>query len=289
MADTRFQPFWGKAARARDPLARQRRHWERQISQKLYAYWRGLQRELLKWLAATRVELLQQQQAAPAKQVSLEPGIDWAAEEGRLQVSLADLLHEAWDDTTKLTAGMLTDMHIGVDWALFNQATVELAERWSFPKIKDLTDSTREQLGKEIGAWTRSSEAFPDLVARIRGLVPQSPTPGKQDRAQLIAATEVTAIFAQSRLTGFAAAGLQGNRWRTGEDEIVCAICRPLGDADDGEGALGAVSTGLYLNPADGQYYSMPAHPGCRCWAVADMAELEARGGEEAPAAPAAP
>ncbi|EKE07885.1 MAG: minor head protein, partial [uncultured bacterium] len=74
-------------------------------------------------------------------------------------------------------------------------------------------------------------------------------------RARLIAMTETTRAYAQGNRTMWGASGVtDGMEWRTGQDDIVCLICRPL---------AGKKTTldGTFPGGRD----VPPAHPGCRC------------------------
>ncbi len=259
-----------------DPLDAQRRQAEDALAAALRAYWAPLAEQLAAWLAANQAALAAaQREQAKEELTQLELPVDWHAEEERLRLALVELLTELWGGALAAAAAEIAALVEQVDWTVFDSLAANLAETWICPKIKDLTAATRQQLGQTIAQWIRSPDDFPTLVERVRRLVPTNPYPRVRDRAQLIAATEVTAIYAESRDAELRAAGLRHSRWVTAQDELVCPICRALGQADDGLGARGDAATGRYLNPDDGQLYTMPGHPGCRCWKTADTRELE--------------
>ncbi|MCD6291387.1 MAG: hypothetical protein J7M34_12855, partial [Anaerolineae bacterium] len=167
-------------------------------------------------------------------------------------------------------------MGVRTSWEIWDKAASEMSRKYKFDLIKDINDSTRRQLGRAIGEWIESGESFPDLVRRVRRVLPAEPPPkGVRDRARLIATTETTRIYADSRVAGMQAAGLRHMRWRTAEDELVCPLCAPLGTANDGQGAKGDASSGTFMDPVTGGAIGPPPrHPGCRCWIVEDTEEL---------------
>lgn len=199
---------------------------------------------------------------------------------------LGDLLDEILAQAGASTALRYEDLGIQLSWEVFNAAAAEWAKHYKFDLVQGLTDSTHRQLGETIARWIESDEDFADLVERARRIVPPAAVPGLRDRAELVAATEVTRIYADSQFAGAQAAGLTGLRWTTAADEIVCPICSALGRANDGQGALADVRTKKFLNPENGQYYEMPGHPGCRCWARSDVSELQALADQQAQSAP---
>jgi len=152
---------------------------------------------------------------------------------------------------------------VNVSWDVYSLRAAELAKAYRYDLIKDLSDSTRTMLGQELGTWIESSEGMDGLVKRVRRVMPATPQTGLRDRGRLVAETETTRIYADSRLAGMQAAGLKQPRWTAAADELVCPVCRALAKADHGKGAIGSVETKLFLNPDNGEYYPMPAHPGC--------------------------
>ena len=261
----------------RDPLDRQRRRAEQRVAKALYTFWAG-QRERLEGLLATqRGDLLaaqaEQTSGLTAKAAPFAITLDWAGEEGQLRADMGELLAEVLVEATDSVAEHYKELGIKLSWEVFDRTAVGLAQKYRYDLIKDITDATRKQLGKTISRWIAGDQEFDDLVAQVRRLVPSKPYPGLRDRAQLIAETEVTRIYGDSRVAGRRAVGLRCSRWRMAQDELVCVkICRPLGQADGGKGALG--HDGKYTNPTDGEQYEIPGHPGCRCWDVEDPDEL---------------
>ena len=73
-------------------------------------------------------------------------------------------------------------------------------------------------------------------------------------RAEMIAITEATRAFSEGNIQEWLASGVvDGIKWMTAEDELVCPICEPL------DGKEGSLTDGIEgLKP--------PAHVRCRCW-----------------------
>lgn len=110
--------------------------------------------------------------------------------------------------------------------------------------IGDITDTTREFLGRVIAAWIASGAPLDELIDQLR------PVFG-DNRAEMIASTEVTRAFAEGNRAAWQESGLvDAMRWMTTQDERVCRICGPL--------------AGKEL-PLDSDEIP-PAHVNCRCW-----------------------
>ena len=227
---------------------------------------------------AKRRELLAvqaQRQTAVAQKQTVELDIDWDAEALEMKMATRKALEATLQDAYEAVRGRYAGMNISVSWEVWDRAAAALAQKYDYELIPNLNNSTKEQLGRAISEWIEKGAEFPDLVKKLQHIIPPGPIPGKVDRARVIAATEVTRIFAESRVAGMQAAGLKRMRWRTAEDELVCPICAPLGAADDGRGAIGSVTEKRFVNPGDGKTYGPPpAHVHCRCWIVEDTDEL---------------
>lgn len=256
-----------------DPLDDERLADEDQIATALYGYFGEQFAEVVRQLRANRVELIAAQRLAQEAQASKQVNINlnWGAAEQALLATLGDLLKSVLAKAQGLIKDQLQRLGVGVSWEVFDQAARDYAERYTFGLIKDLTDSTRRQLGQTIARWIETPDDFGSLVEQVRRILPPDPYPMLRDRARLIAQTETTRIYAESRIAGFRAAGLTQMEWRTAEDELVCPICAPMA------GMVGGLN-GI-VNPDNGQLYTPPAHPGCRCWLVESAAELESIAG----------
>jgi SPP1 gp7 family putative phage head morphogenesis protein len=78
------------------------------------------------------------------------------------------------------------------------------------------------------------------------------------ERAHLIAQTMTTDAFNRGVEEKWAQAGVKEIRWRTQQDNRVCATCFSLNNK------VGTISEGVQA--PDGKYYKPAAHVGCRCF-----------------------
>lgn len=149
------------------------------------------------------------------------------------------------------TDNLVSDLGIGVDWALVNDIAVDWSKRYTFELVKGITDTSQSFLQKVIPEWIESGKPLDELIND-----PALVNMFGKIRAEMIAVTEVTRSFAQGNMASWKGSGVvNGKEWMTAEDEIVCPICQPLsGD-----------SVALNQN-FEGGYDTPPAHPRCRCW-----------------------
>ncbi len=138
----------------------------------------------------------------------------------------------------------LGDAATGVDWNLVNEDARKWAEEYSYELTRGINDTTRQVLRDKIAAWIESGEPMDALEEAL------APWFG-EERAQVIASTEVTRSFAEGNRQAWQASKVvTGWVWKTATDDIVCDVCQPL----------------------DGTRHGLddempPAHPRCRCWA----------------------
>lgn len=136
-----------------------------------------------------------------------------------------------------------------IDWDGFNRAVADFARGYRFDLIRGLTDTTREQTQRAISDWIASGEPLDVLESRLAAIY-------GPERAERIAITETTRLFAQGNEMAWQSTGLvQKAIWRTVNDERVCPICEPR--------------DGIEIELGDGP----PAHVGCRCFEVPMMDE----------------
>lgn len=150
----------------------------------------------------------------------------------------------------------------GIDWQLANNAAAEWAVQYGQELAGELLKTTTPRIQAEIARWIENSEPIGKLFERIRGGYLYS-----ESRAEAIAVTEVTRAFARGNQEAWRAAGIiEGNRWNTNADELVCPICQPL----NGRAVRIGESFDLGIT-------SPPAHVRCRCWLTpVVMVEAEA-------------
>jgi SPP1 gp7 family putative phage head morphogenesis protein len=151
-------------------------------------------------------------------------------------------------------AAFTAAVNIELDWTLSNAAAARWAREYGYELIGGLENTTRERIAAEMGAWVEAQEDFRDLRQRLAALVED------RARAELIASTEATRVYAEGNRTAWRQASEELGAtfmqvWNTAQDDLVCPICGPLNGKTaplDGE--------------FDGGIEAPPAHPRCRCW-----------------------
>lgn len=136
----------------------------------------------------------------------------------------------------------------GVDWGLVSEAVRAWASRYTYELVHGITDTTRRFLQDALPNWIASGAPLDDLVSTLEPMF--GPV-----RAEMIAVTEVTRAFAEGNLEVWKESGVvDGKRWMTGEDELVCPICSELSGMESG------------LDGDFNGYGAPPAHVNCRCY-----------------------
>lgn len=173
-----------------------------------------------------------------------------------------------------------------VDWELANQAALDFIRDYRLI-LNGVTETTARQTIETINRWIRNGDPLKILVNELEPLYGRT-------RAQLIASTEVTRVYAAGNMAMWQSTGLVGGKkWQTARDERVCPICGPLHNQivsidEDFSLSPEQVATspqmrailgeryneGLALQRAakalapfvNGNQQHPPAHPRCRCW-----------------------
>ena len=168
----------------------------------------------------------------------------WAESGEELQAALARNFQGIYIASAEQ---ILNAQPIGVDWGIVNQNAANWARRYSFDLVSGITDTTRRAISDAVTAFFERQQTIGDLravLSEIYGPV----------RADMIASTEVTRAAVQGELGIVDELRGQGVQmigiWRTSEDELVCPLCGPLADKEEGDG---------WNEPP-------PRHPRCRCW-----------------------
>jgi len=174
----------------------------------------------------------------------LQPSF-WDNEENELWNILVSVFTDTMMDGIQGgTDALPADIAILMDFDFVNQAAIDYARQYRYEWISQINDTTRTQVQTLIGDWIQSGAPLPTLEAQL------APIFGSV-RAQMIASTEVTRVFAEANQQTWSSTGFVSQMtYRTAVDDRVCPICSPL------EGK----EMQLHDNEAP------PRHPRCRCW-----------------------
>lgn len=144
---------------------------------------------------------------------------------------------------------------LAIDWELVNTDAAAWALNYVAELVTGINETTKLRIQKEIASFVGSGEPLlSGLISRL------SPMFGR-NRAEMIAATEVTRAYSHGNVLAWQNSGvIQGKQWQTAKDEIVCPICGAV------QGQIVAID-GEFDTPA-GKVSEPPAHPRCRCWVV---------------------
>lgn len=154
---------------------------------------------------------------------------------------------------------LITDLPIGVDWALVNERAVSWARLHGGELVRGITNNTRRIVQS-------STATFYETAGMTMGDLEKLLTPAfGPKRAELIAITEVTRASVQAEIGVAEELADEGilmiARWGTLRDELTCPICGPM------HGVEASGYTGKrdpYWNTSAGES-KPPAHPRCRC------------------------
>jgi SPP1 gp7 family putative phage head morphogenesis protein len=138
------------------------------------------------------------------------------------------------------------------DFDHVNTKALEFAKQYRYTLIKGITNTTRTQVQTAVSNWIQSGaplDALEATLERTFGGV----------RAQMIAQTESTRVFAQANRDAFESTGLVDQVvWQTAVDDLVCPICGPLHGTHIGIGDIDALP---------------PQHINCRCYVLPVVSE----------------
>lgn len=169
----------------------------------------------------------------------------WTAEAEQLRELLVPLITAA---ATNGAESALRDLAVqagvAIDLDIVNTDAATWATKYAAQLAKGITETTRTQVGEAIGDWIESGKPLDALTADLSSLF-------SADRAEMIAITEVTRSYASGNQLAWQESGLvDGIRWMTVNDDLVCEICGPR----DGQEL-----------PIDSDDLP-PAHVRCRCY-----------------------
>ena len=211
----------------------------------------------------------------------------WRAEQGHLWDAVDPLVMRALAAGAAAAAESIpAGIAPLVDWQLFNLSALDFLQAYRLNTVQGITATTRDRAIKIINDWVRAGDTFPMLRRRL------APLFGTQ-RAEMIAATEVTRIFARGNLMLWETTGVvSAKRWQTARDERVCIFCGPLHGTvvevhADFELSAETVANSTAMKRLLGSRYNPelaldraisalsrqgkavpypPYHPRCRCW-----------------------
>src|SRR3990167_8201342 len=140
-------------------------------------------------------------------------------------------------------AAEAASLGLAVDFSLVNEQALETAAKYTNEWWQALEGSTRDGLRKAI-------QTNIETGAPLRGLIKDiEPLFGK-GRASMVAATEVTRLYAEGNRFAYASAGIQQVEWKTVRDTLVDPLCDELnGDRW----------------PLGQEQFVPPRHVNCRC------------------------
>ena len=170
----------------------------------------------------------------------------WKSEEDLLWMALSSLFVSVlMEGMAEGIEALPPEVQPFVDWDVLNTNALQFAQEYRYEWISKINTTTMKQVQEAMANWIQSGDPLSVLentLAPIFGRV----------RAEMIAATEITRIFAEANSKAWTSTGFVSKvQWRTAQDERVCPIC----------------------GPKAGQLYDVsdagnrpPAHIRCRCW-----------------------
>ena len=222
----------------------------------------------------------------------------WSDEERALWDEIGPLILKLYLKGGENGLTMLpTEVQVLGNWEYFNRSATEYLRTYRLHTLVGINETTRKQTIENIDEWIQNGEPLDMLVKRLDPLF-------GPERAERIAVTEVTRVYAEGNLSSWRATGLVGGkRWNTAVDDLVCPICAPLDgmevDMDEGftvdftalphevvfemvEGEDGVYNwNGHFIKRVEkfgATYFEIgldgpPAHPRCRCWLTPVVSE----------------
>lgn len=147
-----------------------------------------------------------------------------------------------------------------VDRDHLNTRLIAYAKQYKNEWLSKINQASRDYVEQAVTNWLLSGEPLDELVKTLSN---QDIGMFSKVRAERIAVTEVTRLFAQANRIAYQESGVVDEFvWMTAEDDLVCEVC----DANDGK-----------QFPLQNMDSMIPAHPNCRCWGnpVVNMDKIE--------------
>ncbi len=152
-----------------------------------------------------------------------------------------------------VTTNPIKALPVEIDWNLLNQQALTFTRQYTLSLIRNLNETTREQVRAAIEAWIQSGEPLDSLKQSLEAIF-KDPL-----RAQVIAQTESARAYNEGAQERWRALDIQQMTFMTNNDELVCPTCLPL------DGVVGEVGVG-WVHPQTGALVTIPVHPNCRCF-----------------------
>lgn len=218
------------------PVA-QRDKFEREMERKLGRIWKEQRDELMRLLG-------------DPPSLSNVPQSYWNNVGAAIRKVIAPIFEEIFREQA---TALITQVGIGVDWALINSRAADWALTHTVNFITGIQNTERQTIADLINKFFSSEWSLEDLAGRINSFLFDS------RRASQIAITEVTraAVQAEVATVNILEAEYRFLNfkpfWITANDDRVCEICGPR-----------------HMKEIDGEDFP-PAHVNCRCEVFYDM------------------
>ncbi|KKR36346.1 MAG: hypothetical protein UT69_C0027G0007, partial [Candidatus Yanofskybacteria bacterium GW2011_GWE1_40_10] len=156
----------------------------------------------------------------------------WLDEEGLMWEAMSEVfLHAFFAGIEGGTEILPPEFRVLINSDMVNTNALKYAKEYRYDLIKKITETTREQTQDAITNWIQSGDplsVLEDQLAPIFG----------ETRAERIAVTEVTRIFAEGNANAWKSTGFVNSvTFNTAQDDLVCPYCSPLDgqefDVDD--------------------------------------------------------
>lgn len=198
---------------------------------------------------ATNLPLPQRGKPPPTMPRLTEDPAFWNAVQTQFN---ADLNYPSRQVMTKGALAVKDLGFVGINYGLINSPVAALSNSFTNDWWEALERDTRNQLRGSINTWLQSGKPLSHLTRDLTPLFGRA-------RAETIAATETTRLFAEGNAVSYRAAGVREVEWYTSMDDRVCPICGPRHGERYGVGTT-----------------KPPAHTRCRCW-MAPVVDGKAR------------
>lgn len=151
----------------------------------------------------------------------------------------------------------------GVDWTLVNQDALSWLHEHIDILLQHLDQTSAVIVQNQVSNWINNGLPLSTLKDNLirYGF--------SENRAESIAVTEVTRVYAEGNRQSFNHAPFPvAMQWNTAVDEVVCQICRPLnGSVKNIDGSFfDDLPDDVKEKLSNRTFEVMPAHVRCRCW-----------------------